>query len=154
MNKKGGTIYSFSVICILGMFLVMSLMLIMLGAGFYQKITDKVNANDQIRTSVNYIANKVRFSEMNNLSVKNINDVKVLEIEQEGYIDLIYFYNGSIMEVSVAGEEGFMPEFGTSIIKTESFDFDIDESGFIAFYVNSENIAPVEFKVYWTGGAE
>lgn len=132
----------------------MSLMLIMLGAGFYQKITDKVNANDQIRTSVNYIANKVRFSEMNNLSVKNINDVKVLEIEQEGYIDLIYFYNGSIMEVSVAGEEGFMPEFGTSIIKTESFDFDIDESGFIAFYVNSENIAPVEFKVYWTGGAE
>lgn len=147
MNKKGVSINSLSIICILGMFTVMSLLLILLGANFYQGLTNKVTENDEIRSSLNYVANKVRFSGSDKADIKEISETKVLEIVQDGYIDLIYFYEGSIMEVSVISESDFSPEYGTSIIPIKSFEFNKNDDGFITFTAKTDK-NPVELKIY------
>lgn len=148
MIKKVSSINLLSIICILGMFSVMSLLLILLGANFYQNITDKVTENDEIRTSLNYVANKIRFSGADKVDIKEINDVKVLKIQQEDYIDLIYFYDRNIMEVSLISEDDFVPEYGTSIIPINLFEFNKTNDGFITFSTQSNSDNPIKLKVY------
>lgn len=148
MIKKVSSINLLSIICILGMFSVMSLLLILLGANFYQNITDKVTENDEIRTSLNYVANKIRFSGADKVDIKEINNVKVLKIQQEDYIDLIYFYDRNIMEVSLISEDDFVPEYGTSIIPINLFEFNKTNDGFITFSTQSNSDNPIKLKVY------
>lgn len=106
-----------------GLFAVMSLFLVLIGSDVYTKIVDNSNANTKIRTSVSYLANKLRAydSEEYDVYVDNISGVDVLVFEEETaetrYQNLVYYYDGAMREVMILKGNVFQPEFGDLLVE-------------------------------------
>lgn len=106
-----------------GIFAVMSLFLVLIGSDVYTKIVDNSNDNTKIRTSVSYLANKLRAydSEEYSVYVDNISGVDVLvfeeTVEEYSYQNLVYYYDGTLREVMIQKGYVFQPEFGDLLLK-------------------------------------
>lgn len=105
-----------------GVFAVMSLFLVLIGSDVYTKIVSNTKDNARIRTSVSYLANKLRTydSEEYNVYVENISGIDVLVLEEEVagnyYQNLVYYYEGSLREVMIQKGSDFLPEFGDMLV--------------------------------------
>ena len=86
-KKAGGSGRSVSgvfVFLLIGMYTVFSLLLVLIGAGVYQKIADAADYNAQVRTSLTYIASKVRAGDAAGaVSVRYEDGVPVLALDQD-----------------------------------------------------------------------
>ena len=70
-----------------GLFAVMSLFLVLIGSDIYTKIVKNADNNSKIRTSVSYLANKIRAydSEEYEVYADSLSGVEVLVFEEEVY---------------------------------------------------------------------
>lgn len=106
-----------------GLFAVMSLFLVLIGSDVYTKIVDNSDDNTKIRTSVSYLANKLRAydSEEYSVYVDNISGVEVLVFEEEvagySYQNFVYYYDGTLREVMIQKGYDFQPEFGDLLVR-------------------------------------
>ncbi|MCL2811125.1 MAG: DUF4860 domain-containing protein [Clostridia bacterium] len=115
-SKKGAgsgrSISGVFVFLLIGMYALFSLLLVLIGAGVYQRITDTAETNAHVRTSLTYITSKVRAGdEAGAVAVEQIGGVAVLTFEQpydgEMYVTRIYYLadedgqGGALYELSV-----------------------------------------------------
>lgn len=115
-----------STIVLVAMFAIAALVLLSAGMQVYQKVVLASNENFELRTSLSFVATKVRQNDLADMiDVQKIDgtDVLVIREEYEGtfYDTLIYFRNGSLMELMQ--EEGLEPEldYGFETLEIDSF---------------------------------
>lgn len=132
MGKKRHSIDVLFMFVLFVIFAVLSVLIIYIGSGVYDRISENKEINEQVRTTMSYIANKVRETGgKDNVSIKQINgqDVLVLTSESDGFTHdtLVYEYNGKLMEMSVETGYEFDLKFGDELLDTDGVEFSIDE---------------------------
>lgn len=114
-------------ILLLGLFAVGALILMNVGVRVYNNVVTTNNDNYTLRTSLNYIATKVRSADVTGaVSVVDFGDDRALclaeKIGGDNYKTYIYSYNGKLCEVTES--EGFPvePDYGFDILDIKDLD--------------------------------
>ena len=131
---------------ILGAFAIASLVLANVGVRVYKNIVLENSNNFKLRTSLSYVATKVRQADaegMVYIDRRENTDMLVMEEEVEGvsYERLIYYYKGKLYEVfHEKGGEFYLDAeaYGYTIMEIEGFDMESKgDSGLRLSAVNS-----------------
>ena len=133
MNGKNE--HSFDTVFILllfCLFAVSSLILVLIGANVYRSIVDKMDANNEIRSSLSYVSNKVRSADSHDVSIQSLGGQQTLVIESEfdseKYNTYIYLYNGYLMELFTKADNDFKAGAGDKITPITAFTITKTES--------------------------
>jgi hypothetical protein len=118
---------------LLGVFALTSIFVAVLGAQVYRSSADKMQANFDTRTSLVYIAEKVRQSTGSNFDVRDLGGQSALVITEKyddggTYETWIYAFEGKLFEATVSAGSDVRPGSGESIMDMKSMDFVIDGS--------------------------
>jgi hypothetical protein len=101
----------------------------MIGGNTYRTIVNRMDHNNDLRTSLSYVANKVHASGGDG-EVRTEDGFEVLALLQEGgargYVTYIYTYRGSLCEYYTAQGESFSPELGEEIVSHTALSFKTD----------------------------
>ena len=117
-------------------FLFLSVGLVMLGSSVYRKVVACSQENDQIRTTLSYIANQVRRSDLDG-SVRvgefHGRDALLLLQDFDGIecITYLYCWEGSLRELFVERGNDLEPDAGSSLIPLENISFTLEPGGLI-----------------------
>ncbi len=130
---------------ILGAFAIASLVLANVGVRVYKNIVVENTNNFKLRTSLSYVATKVRQADaegMVYLDRREDTDLLVMDEDIEGalYERLIYFYKGKLYEVfHPKGGEFYLDDgaYGYEIMEIE--DFHIEQQGDASIKITAEN---------------
>ncbi len=131
--KSGQSVSGMFVFLLLGMYALFSLLLVLIGAGVYQGIADSADHNAQRRTSLSYIASKVRAGdEAGAVTVESYegNPMLVLSQQYEGeMLKTFIFYQpnetgegGAICELFTVADEELDLSAGERIADVSAFD--------------------------------
>lgn len=119
--------YTFlSVLILFCVFAAVFLLLMSAGGGVYKKTVHRMDESYEIRTTLSYVANKVRSASAGDVRVIEQGGQNILTIAdaaQNGeYVTYIYFYGGSLKELyQKAGREIEM-DSGEEIVQTGGVD--------------------------------
>lgn len=114
-----------------GVFMLMALLVVVIGAGGYRNVTTKADTTAEVRTCLGYVAGRVRSdvaTQQVSLQTMNGTDVLVLTEEYEGdeYATLIYWFDGALYEsvefAKYMEPEDFDPESGERLTEITSFE--------------------------------
>ena len=110
-------IFMLSLFCV---FAVLALLVVVLGANVYQKISGGMEENYQARSSVTYLTEKIRQNDVQNgISVQEVagEDALVLTrtVQERTYETWIYFYENSLYEVTVLAGSAVSPGNGQAV---------------------------------------
>lgn len=133
MGKKRHSVDVLFMFVLFAVFAVLSVLIIYIGSGVYDRIAENKQANEQTRTTLSYIANKVRETGGGeNVYIKETDGIPVLvlksNIDGEPVETLIYEYDGRLMEMRVSEGDMFELQFGSTILKTGGIAFEIDDA--------------------------
>jgi hypothetical protein len=126
MNGKSTHSFdTFFVLLIFCLFAVCSLFLVLIGANVYTKIVGQMEANNETRSSLSYVANKVHAAGSGEVSVQEVNGQQTLVIASSlnsgDYRTYIYEYKGSLMELFTGAKNSFTPGSGDKITAVSGF---------------------------------
>ena len=132
MERKKHSIDVLFMFVLFAVFAILSVLIIFIGSGVYSRITENKVINEQTRTTLSYIANKVRETDgIENiyLTEKEGSQVLVLKAEYEDYAadTWIYEYDSKLMEMTVDSGDEFELRFGDVLLDTDGVEFYIDE---------------------------
>lgn len=132
MERKKHSIDVLFMFVLFAVFAILSVLIIFIGSGVYSRITENKVINEQTRTTLSYIANKVRETDgIENiyLTEKEGSQVLVLKAEYEDYAadTWIYEYDSKLMEMTVDSGDEFELRFGDVLLDTDGAEFYIDE---------------------------
>ncbi len=132
MERKKHSIDVLFMFVLFAVFAILSVLIIFIGSGVYSRITENKEINEQTRTTLSYIANKVRETDgIENiyLTEKEGSQVLVLKAEYEDYAadTWIYEYDSKLMEMTVDSGDEFELRFGDVLLDTDGVEFYIDE---------------------------
>lgn len=142
-NSSRWIINFIGTILLLGMFAVGALILMNVGVRVYNNVVTTNNNNFTLRTSLNYIATKVRSCDVRNaVEIVNFGDGNALCLTDESadgvYRTYIYMYNGKLCEVIESDGHPVEPDYGFDILEISKFNV-TESDGKISLYI--ENIA-------------
>lgn len=121
-------------VLILGAFAISSLVLTNVGIGVYKNVVSSNNENFELRTSLNYVATRVRQKDSDGrIDVIDKDGTKALKLSymgSSGYeINVyIYHYNGYLREHMCLEGDPFELSYGFEMIEIEDFDMELDGS--------------------------
>jgi len=132
VERKKHSIDVLFMFVLFAVFAILSVLIIFIGSGVYSRITENKVINEQTRTTLSYIANKVRETDgIENiyLTEKEGSQVLVLKAEYEDYAadTWIYEYDSKLMEMTVDSGDEFELRFGDVLLDTDGVEFYIDE---------------------------
>lgn len=112
-------------------FVLSALFTVLIGGRVYENISGRMEDNYTGSVALNYVANKVRQGdEASAISVKNVEDISVLEIKQtinEGeYITWIYYLEGSVRELFTDTQSGLGLKDGLEIIECDGLNLSME----------------------------
>ena len=119
MKKKYAMDAVFALI-LYGMFTVISLLLVLIGAQIYKGIVRRTDARSDVRASLSYVANKIRASDAARLETREGLTVLVLPEEQK-VETVIYFFDGRLREMLQLQGEAFDPAAGEELAVVSGF---------------------------------
>lgn len=128
-HKPLGSVFALILLCI---FAVGSLLLVVLGANVYKNISQNVDSNFQLRTTLSYITTKVRQNDdINSIKVVEKQGTTALVLESFDGIEAsetwIYEHQGSLCEVYIAKGTDFNLEDGLAIIPSHGLEIAMEE---------------------------
>ena len=131
-GKNAHSINTVFVLLIFCLFAVSSLFLVLIGANVYRSIVDKMDANNEMRSSLSYVSNKVRSADSRDVSVESLGGQETLviasEFNSEKYNTYIYQYNGYLMELFTKADNDFKAGDGDKITPVTTFTITKNES--------------------------
>ncbi len=135
-----GDLYLF---VLFGMLAIFSLMIVILGARVYHNVVSVTEQNNQVRSSVLYLTNKVRSSDQTgSIDVTEYNGISVLQLsniyETANYSLLIYYSDGAIRELLTDTPDTFDPSQGDIITSASGFSASVSDN-LLSFSVISED---------------
>lgn len=131
MNRKAGTVQhgmqGVFVFVLLGLFAVMSTLMVLLGAQMYRNTVDRADGNNAGRVLSAYVRSMVRAQDAAQaLSVEDHDGVRTLAMrEGEGddqFVTWLYCYQGWLYEQFTGLGDDMKPERGTAICPAGSFE--------------------------------
>jgi hypothetical protein len=135
-RQKVWIVNLFSVLLIIGVFILTSLILVNVGIGAYKNIVLTTNDNFQLRTSLSYVATKVRQSDtVDSLYIEEKEGISVLvlgeEIEGDRYETLIYPYKGYLCELYREAGMDYDLSYGVPTIEIDQFIIKLTDDGYL-----------------------
>ncbi len=139
-------------VSLFGVFAVCALMLVVTGAGIYQKNVESLTANFTVRTSLNYVAEKMRQNDSEDaVFITEQDGVQALVLEQpigeETYQTWLYHSDGVLCELFAKKGEQLNLETGQEILKLHSFSMQ-EENGLFTFTASDEHGNKESIKLY------
>lgn len=135
-NQKSWMINFISVIIILGVFAISCLVLVNIGVRVYQNIVLANDNNFELRTSLSYVATKIRQTDTIGypyIEQKDGVDVLVLGEEIDGMVfqTLIYYSDGSLYEIFKEEMAEYELDYGQETMEVADFTFEINSHGMV-----------------------
>jgi len=135
-GQKAWMVNLVSILLIIGIFILASLMLINVGIGAYKNIVLANNDNFQLRTSLSYVATKVRQTDTaRSMYMEEKEGVPVLvlgeEIRGTRYETLIYHYKGYLCELYREAGMDYDLSYGIPAIEIDQFDIKLGDDGYL-----------------------
>lgn len=114
------------VFVLLGLFAVMSTLMVLLGAQMYRDTVDHTTTNNEDRVLAAYVRSMVRAQDAAaSVRVENCGGVEALKMTSEdagrSFTTWLYCYDGSLYEHYTSASDDLMPEKGTAICPAGSF---------------------------------
>ena len=127
-NKKTGVRHGMQgvfVFVLLGIFAVMSTLMVLLGAQMYRNTVDHATANNEDRVLGAYVRSMIRAEDgADDVAVEEFDGTKVLalneSIEGENYVTWLYCYEGQLYEQYTSAGHDFEPQSGSAICPAQS----------------------------------
>ena len=115
------------VFVLLGLFAVMSTLMVLLGAQMYRNTVDRSTANNEDRVLSAYVRSMIRAEDTRDAMVVGEYDgVKTLamreDLDGEPYVTWLYCYDGQMYEYFTSDDGTFNPESGTAICPAQRFE--------------------------------
>jgi uncharacterized protein YpmB len=131
MGKRKHVINVMFTLLLLGVFALSALFVAVLGAQVYQSSAEKMQANFDTRTSLVYIAEKVRQSTGTGFDVRETGGASAFVITEKyddgkTYETWIYVSDGKLMEATVEAGGEVAPGNGQAIMDMKAMDFELD----------------------------
>lgn len=134
MRERKSPMNGMLLFLIYGMFALLSLFLVVIGAKVYRRVVAVGDENTSVRSSCLYVANKVRMNS-GTVALEQREGIQVLvfseTLEDREYESLIYYYNGSLYENYQAAGQEFMPEAGERLSEIDQVVFEEDAPGLL-----------------------
>jgi hypothetical protein len=129
MGRKKHVVGVVFTLLLLGVFALSAVFVATLGAEVYRSVTAKMQANFDTRTSLVYLAEKVRQSG-GGFGVRDLDGRSALVMREEyggeTYETWIYVSDGTLFETTVGSGVSVKPGGGQAIMALRSMDFEID----------------------------
>ena len=121
------------VFVLLGLFAVMSTLMVLLGAQMYRNTVDTTTANNEDRVLGAYVRSMIRAEDAANaMEVGEYGGVKALamreDLDGEVYVTWLYCYEGQLYEWFTSDDGDFRPESGTAICPAQRFEPSLEGS--------------------------
>ena len=131
------------VFVLLGLFAVMSTLMVLLGAQMYRNTVDRSTANNEGRVLSAYVRSMVRAEDtIGAMQIGEYDGVKALamreDLDGETYVTWLYCYDGSMYEWFTSDDGSFNPESGTAICPAQGFEPRLDGSLLTVDMVNGK----------------
>lgn len=119
-------------------FTTCSLIVVLIGANVYKQTISSMTRNYDMRTSLNYISQKVRMNDIKNgVHIDKLNNNNALVLEQnynnKDYQTWIYYHDGSIKELFTRKGNEFSANDGREIMQVDSFNIEYNDLGIYTF---------------------
>ena len=142
MQKKKHTVDILFLVCLFCVFALSSLLVLVFGANSHQKNVEAAQKNYNQRTSLLYLAEKVRQNDVRGavrLGKVGESDALVMETQIEGsaYETWIFLNEGELREVMVRGGSAVNPTDGQPIMALSDLDLELTD-GFLTICVTDE----------------
>ncbi|MBR4442983.1 MAG: DUF4860 domain-containing protein [Clostridia bacterium] len=147
MSKRGKKIshsmQGVFVFVLLGLFAVMSTLMVLLGAQMYRGTVDKAAENSEKRMLSAYVRSMVRAEDgARSVKVEEYGDIQALalyeDIDDEMYVTWIYLYEGPVYEQFTSADNEFEPDSGTEIAPATEFIPTLNEGLLSVFITDNE----------------
>ena len=114
------------VFVLLGLFAVMSTLMVLLGAQMYRNTVDRTTDNNRGRVLGAYVRSMIRAEDADmSVAVEDHDGVTVLAlremIEDDEYVTWLYSYEGQLYEQFTGADRDFNPASGTAICPAKAF---------------------------------
>ena len=115
------------VFVLLGLFAVMSTLMVLLGAQMYRNTVDTTTANNEDRVLGAYVRSMIRAEDMrDSVSVEVYDGLRTLAmrdtLDGEGFVTWLYCYEDSLYEHFTSADSEFNPASGTAICPAQGFE--------------------------------
>ena len=146
MNGRGNVSHSMQgvfVFVLLGLFAVMSKLLVLLGAQMYHGTVEKTSANNENRILSAYVRSMIRAEDTSGaMEIGEYDGVKALamreDLDGEAYVTWLYCYEGQMYEWFTSDDGEFRPESGTAICPAQRFEPSLDNGLLTVNLVNAK----------------
>ena len=113
------------VFVLLGLFALMSILLVLYGAQMYRKTVAVSEENNAQRVLTSYIRSMVRAEDSaDSVRIEEQDGVSVIAMHEEisgtPYVTRIYTWDGALYEQFTAADRPFVPQFGTKILEADA----------------------------------
>lgn len=132
VKERSNLVNAAGTLVLIAFFAIAALVLLSAGMKVYNKVVLASNNNFELRTSLSYVATKVRQSdEAGRVDIRDYDGMQVLVLSEEFdgdiYNTLIYHRNGALCELLTV--EGFEPDFEFGFETMEIDSFRMEKSG-------------------------
>lgn len=116
-----------------GLFALLSLLLVLIGAQVYRSIVRQTEARSDTRASLSYVANKIRSAGEARLETGRAYPCWSCPSrrEMQTYETLIYFYDGLLRELFQREEDAFLPANGEELTPLQAFTMEESPGGLL-----------------------
>ena len=131
------------VFVLLGLFAVMSTLMVLLGAQMYRNTVDRSTANNEDRVLSAYVRSMIRAEDTSGaMEIGEYDGVKALamreDLDGEAYVTWLYCYEGQMYEWFTSDDGEFRPESGTAISPAQRFEPSLDNGLLTVNLVNAK----------------
>ena len=116
---------------LLGLFALMSTLMVLLGAQMYHATVDRSEYNNVNRGMGAYVRSMVRSLDSGEVSVEEPGGIPAVALKEtwegEQYVTWIYQYDGALYEQYTDMEDEFNPERGTEICPANSLSAELED---------------------------
>lgn len=131
------------VFVLLGLFAVMSTLMVLLGAQMYRNTVDHSAANNEDRVLSAYVRSMIRAEDTSGaMEIGEYGGVKALamreDLDGETYVTWLYCYDGHMYEWFTSDDGDFRPESGTAICPAQGFEPRLDNGLLTVDLVNAK----------------
>jgi len=139
--KKKYAIDKLFVFVIYGIFLMMSLLLVLIGTHIYRNIVYKSEQSTGVRVSMYYVANKIRAGAPDGFRHEVIEGTDVLIFSEGNFQTAVYYKDGFIWELVKFDNEPFIWDLGERIVASDGLTI-IETDGVFAITATDSGGSP------------